>query len=497
MKIDQIQFSNISTYCLLKNLLRNLWMIVASVMIFSMSTSLYMNWVYVPRYQASMTYAVTARLTSYTASNNITATREVSSVLTQMLESNMVYHNIRNHSEDLADFSGTIHASQVGESNMIVVTSEAESPEQAFNSIRAIEDLFPTIVGYVSSGAVVQVIRNPSVSSTPVNPVNTGRAIFFMGSLGAIAMIALLCLYSINRETIQTRTGARNLLDAKVIATVSKVHKNWLSPMLFRQIRKPLQVFSPSTSFTYTEQINTICAQMENEATLNGHKIFMVTGVGENEGKSTISGNIAAALSMMGKRVAIVDCDLRNPSLNRFFDKKYNAELPLNKLLSQPIHRENLLKCMVRHEQLGMYMLFPTEPDSKCTELLTGRSMQQLLRQLRVFDFVILDTPPMGYFTDTEELVDAVDASMLIVRQDRTPAADINDASDLLRQSSSHFMGIILNDMTSSLTEGHSYGYGYGKKYGYGYSKKYGYGYGYSKQHRYGHSSASRGSGKH
>jgi len=490
LKIDQIQFSNLSTYCLLKNLLRNLWMIVAAAMIFSMSASLYLNWIYVPRYQATMTYAVSARRTSYTTSNNITATREVSSVLTQMLESNMVYQNIRNHSEALSDFSGTIHASQVGESNMIVVTSEADSPELAFASIQAIEDLFPTIVGYVSSGAVVQVIRNPSISATPINPVNTGRATFIMGALGAAAMIALLCLYSINRETIQTRTGARNLLDAKVIATISRVHKSWFSPQLFLQIRKPLQVFSPTTSFTYTEQINTICAQMENEATLSGHKVFMVTGVGENEGKSTVSGNIAAALAMMGKKVAIVDCDLRNPSLNRFFDRKYRSELPLNKLLSQSINRDNLLKCMVRHEQLGLYMLFATQPDPRCTELLTGRTMQQLLRQLRVFDFVILDTPPMGYFTDTEALVDSVDASMLIVRQDRTPAADINDACDLLRNSRSHFMGVILNDMTSSLTEGHSYGYGYGRKYGYG------YGYGYGKKHSHGHGSDSRRSEK-
>jgi Mrp family chromosome partitioning ATPase len=139
-------------------------------------------------------------------------------------------------------------------------------------------------------------------------------------------------------------------------------------------------------------------------------------------------------------------------------------------LLAQPMSRENLLKCMVRNEKLGLYMLFPIEPDRRCTELLTGHAMQQLLRQLRVFDFVILDTPPMGYFADTEALVDAVDASMLVVRQDRTPAADINDACDLLRESKAHFMGVILNDMTTSLTEGHSYGYG--KEYGYGYVNK-------------------------
>ena len=472
MKFDQIRFSQISTDCLIRRIVRNLWMIVATAMIFSMCTSLYLNWIHTPRYQASMTYAVTGRRTSQLTNNNVTATKEVSAVLTQMLESSMVYNNIRASSEELADFSGTIKGSRVGESNFIIVTAQADSPKDAYLSICALRDLFPTIAGYVSSDAVVQVIRNPQVSATPVNPINTRDATKNAALIGAALMTALICLYSATRETVQTRSGARSLLDAHILATVYRVRWKLTPRTLLRGARTPLQVFSPSTSFTYTEQINTICTQMEHEAVNNGRKVFMVTGVGENEGKSTISGNIAAALALMGKKVAVLDCDLRNPSLNRFFDKKYRSEIPLNKLLSQPLTGENLLKCTVRHDQLGLYMLLALAPDARCTELLTSSTMTHLLKQLRVFDFVILDTPPMGYFTDTEALLDGVDASMLVVRQDRTPAADINDACDLLRGAKSHFMGIILNDMTTSLTEGnrsgHSRDYGYGYGYGYG-----------------------------
>lgn len=474
MKFDQIRFSHISTDSLIRRILRNLWMIVATALIFSMCTSLYLHWIYTPQYQASMTYAVTGRRTSQLTNNNLTATKEVSAVLTQMLESNMVYNNIRASSQELEDFSGTIHSSRVGESNFIVVTSQADSPRDAYLSICALRDLFPTIAGYVSSDAVVQVIRNPQVSATPINPINTRSATSDAALIGAALMTVLIGLYSATRETVQTRSGARNLLDAPILTTVYRVRRKLTPRTLLRGYRTPLQVFSPTTSFTYTEQINTICAQMEHEAVHNGRKIFMVTGVGENEGKSTISGNIAAALSLMGKKVAVLDCDLRNPSLNRFFDKKYRSEVPLNKLLSQPLTGDNLLKCMVRHDQLGLYMLLSLAPDARCTELLTSTTMSQLLRQLRVFDFVILDTPPMGYFTDTEALLDNVDASMLVVRQDHTPAADINDACDLLRSAKSHFMGVILNDMTISLTEGNRSGHGYGYGYGYGYGSSSG-----------------------
>ncbi len=477
MKFDQIRLSNISTDCLIRTLLRHLWMILAAAMIGAMSVSLYLNLAYKPLYQATMTYAVTARRTSYTTSNNISATREVSGVLTQMLKSSMVYEGIRGFSPELTDFSGTVTGQQVGESNMIVVAAQAETAQEAFLSILALRELFPEIVGYVSSDAVVQGIRNPAVSTTPANPVDAGSAASTAALLGGGAMALLLCWLSISRETVQTRSGARNLLDADILVTISRVRRKLSLNAPKKTRSEPLQVFSPTTSFAYTEQINTVCARMEKEAASQGRKVFLVTGVGENEGKSTVAANVAAALAMMGKKVALLDCDLRNPSLHSFFDKRYNGSLPLNKLLSQPLTGESLMKCMVRHEQLGLYMLFALTPDRRCTELLAGQTMGQLLSQLRIFDYVILDTPPMGYFADTETLLDAVDASMLIVRQDHTPAADINEACDLLRSARSHFMGVVLNDMTASLTEGSHYGYGYG--YG---SYGYGYGYGSSKK---------------
>ena len=486
MNTKTINLAHISTACLLRTLLLNLWMIAAAAIIFAMSTSLFFSWFHTPSYQADMTYAVTSRVTSHSSSGNRSATSEVTATLAELLPSNMVTGRIRNSSEKLADFDGTITAEQVDEANMIIVTCTDDSPEAAFRAICAVEELFPTIVEYVSTDCVVQVIRNPDVSGTPANQVNTGRIIKTAALAGAVLMAVLLCWISISRETIQTRTGARHLLDAPIIATIDRVRrKRSLKLLLKRRGSKPLQVFSPTTGFAYTEQINTICAQVELEASANSSKIFMITGVGENEGKSTVAGNVAAALAMRGNRVALVDCDLRNPSLCRFFDNKYIAALPLNKLLSQPYTKENLLNCMLRHNQFNLYMLFSHALDRRCTELLTSHTMTMLLQQLRVFDYVILDTPPMGYFADTEVLLDKVDASMLVVRQDRTPACDINDAIDLLRRSDANFLGCILNDMTGTLTEGQGYGYGYG----YGNYGKYGYGnYGYESKPDHKHS---------
>lgn len=482
MDTKKLQLANISPACLIQHLIKNAWMILVSFIVLYLGVSLFFSWFHQPVYKADMTYAITSRKTSYASGANVTSAKEVTSVMTEMLESGMVMNNIRAASDKLSDFDGTVTASQVGTSNLLVISVTDESPETAVLALQALQDIFPTVTSYISSGSVVQLIRNPAVYSRPVNMVNSSRIAKMAGLAGALAMAAAICWFVIQRETIQTRSGARNLLDAPIIAAVCREDHRRFWKRLFKKEKRPLQVFSPTISFAYTEQINTICAKMEQEAVTNGSKVFLITGTGENEGKSTIAGNVAAALSMRGKRVALLDCDLRNPSLSKFFDGKYSAAMPLNQMLAEPFSKNNLLDCMQRHDKLGIFMLFPVSQDRRCTELLNSATMDTLLKQLRVFDFVLMDTPPMGYFVDAETLAEKADASMLVVRQDRTPAAEINDSIDTLRACNARFLGCILNDMTFSLTEGYGYGYGYGYgrygygRYGYGH---YGYGYGY------------------
>ena len=479
MDFKKLQIENISPVCLVKHLIKNAWMLAAAFIIMYLSVSLFFSWFHEPVYKADMSYAINSRKTSFASGGNVTSAREVASVMEEMLESGMVVDNIRSYSVELADFSGTVRAERVGDSNMIVITVTDHSPQKAVAALLSLQDIFPRVTGYISSSSVVQLIRTPYVYSNPVNMVNSSRTAFLAGLVGAIAMAAIICWLVIQKETIQTRSGARNLLDSPIIATVYKEGSRNILKDLFKKETKALQVFSPTISFNYAEQINAICSKVEQEALTNGSKIFLITGTGENEGKSTIAGNVAAALSMRGKRVALLDCDLRNPSLHKFFDNKYSAPMPLNKLLAEPFSKNNLLDCMQRHEKLGTFMLFPVSQDRRCTELLSSTTMDTLLKQLRVFDFVLLDTPPMGYFVDAEALAEKADASMIVVRQDRTPAAEINETIDTLRTCKARYLGCILNDITFSFTEGYGgYGYGYGH-YGYG---RYGYGR-YGKKH--------------
>jgi len=354
---------------------------------------------------------------------------------------------------------------------MVTVHCNASSPKIAFKALLALQETFPDLSEYLSKTSVAQVLQDPSVSARPVNDINERNLQLQLGFVGAIFIVLLLCWINIRRETVQTRAGARRLLDTPIIATIGHEQKNRTIKAKLTRSVKGLQVFAPTTSYTYSEQVNAICTRLEYENEVNGSRIFLISSVGTTEGKSTVSGNVAAMLAMKGKNVVLLDADLRKPDMNLLFDGEYSSPLPLNKLLAEPYSQKNLMSCMQQHKQLGLYMIFSSPAQNPSVKLLTGQTMQLLLQQLRVFDYVIIDTPPMGFFTDTEVLADFVDATMLVVRQDRTPACDINDAANTLRSAKSNFLGCILNDMNVR-TLGSRYGYGYNYGYNYTHSKK-------------------------
>ena len=316
METEQYRLSDISPICLVRTVIRNLWMVVAAALIFAMGSSLYLEWFHQPVYEANMTYVVTSRRSSYTSSNNLSATKSVASVMTELLNGNLMLGELKDESAELAAFSGTIEAKHVENTNLINITARASSPEAAFRAMKGLEEAFPKVSDLVSSTAVAQVVRKPTVSASAVNRVDRSALAVKTGAVGAVLMAVLLCWLSIIRETIQTREGARHKLDAPIITTVFHEQKNRTVRQFLQRRKKGLQVFSPTISYAYAEQINVICSRLEHENASRNRRIFMVTGVGENEGKSTIAGNVAAMLAMKGKRVALLDADLRKPAMN-------------------------------------------------------------------------------------------------------------------------------------------------------------------------------------
>lgn len=210
----------------------------------------------------------------------------------------------------------------------------------------------------------------------------------------------------------------------------------------------------------------------------NGQKVILVTSTVSGEGKSFISANLAISLSLLGKKVVIVGLDIRKPGLNKVFNIS-RKEQGITQYLSNP--EKNLMDFVQASDVSKSLYILPggTVPPNP-TELLARDGLDKAIETLKKnFDYVILDTAPVGMVTDTLLIGRVADLSVYVCRADYTRKAEFTLINELAENNKLPNLCTVINGLDFQKKKyGYYYGYGkYGKYYGYG--KRYGYGYGY------------------
>ena len=214
----------------------------------------------------------------------------------------------------------------------------------------------------------------------------------------------------------------------------------------------------------------------------NGQKVILVTSTVSGEGKSFISANLAISLSLLGKKVVIVGLDIRKPGLNKVFNIS-RKEQGITQYLSNP--EKNLMDFVQASDVSKSLYILPggTVPPNP-TELLARDGLDKAIETLKKnFDYVILDTAPVGMVTDTLLIGRVADLSVYVCRADYTRKAEFTLINELAENNKLPNLCTVINGLDLQKRKyGYYYGYGkYGKYYGYG--KRYGYGYGYGEHY--------------
>lgn len=194
-----------------------------------------------------------------------------------------------------------------------------------------------------------------------------------------------------------------------------------------------------------------------NFVTRNGEaRKILITSTIPNEGKSSIAINLAISLVQSGKRVLVVDADLRNPSLHVYLNMKRERERGLSTALTGGA----LLEDCVVETLLGFDIIYGGPIPPNPVELIISQDMQTLLdATLEKYDYVICDAPPVGVVTDAAALSTLCDGVLFVVRQKLTKKNQAMAAVHKLKAVNARILGVIMNHYDMSDMSEKEYGY--------------------------------------
>lgn len=191
-----------------------------------------------------------------------------------------------------------------------------------------------------------------------------------------------------------------------------------------------------------TEQYRTIRTNIQFSAVDTPIRSLMVTSAGPSEGKSTTASNLAVVFAQQGKKVLIVDADLRRPTLHFTFG--FTNTIGLTNVLTRQIHINESIRT-TDVENLYFMPSGPIPPNP--AELLGSATMEQLISDLyEMFDLVIFDVPPVLAVADAQVLGNQVDATILVVSSGLTEREGAIKAKEILEQTKSKLLGAVLNN---------------------------------------------------
>lgn len=297
------------------------------------------------------------------------------------------------------------------------------------------------------------------------NPISPKKTIVYLAALvlGVGLPVGVIYLIGLTKFKIEGRADVEKLTSLPVVGDIPLADEKTGSIAVFENQNNLM-------SETFRNVRTNLQFMLEN-----GKNVILVTSTISGEGKSFISANLAISLSLLGKKVVIVGLDIRKPGLNKVFNIP-KKEHGITQYLTNTT--ANLMDFVQPSDINKNLFILPggTVPPNP-TELLARGGLEKAIETLKAnFDYVILDTAPVGMVTDTLLIGRVADLSVYVCRADYTHKAEFTLINELAENNKLPNLCIAVNGLDlNSRKYGYYYGYGkYGKYYGYG--KRYGYG---------------------
>lgn len=411
---------------------------------------------YTPQYTSKVNFTVNnvyAVQSDY--KGNWSGIESTSAAISYILKTNLLRDEIQKELGE-REMPWDIKVVRTEQTNFLTVTVTSKDAKLSYDTLNLIVDNFMDKSNALINNSGLQVIKEPELPVLPDNQDDNLKFGLKVGGGCFVAGIAILFLYAYLVKKIRSPEDMLQGLQIPCIANVPAVR--------FKKRSKPeeqkLLLINKRTGQKFIDAYRLLRRRVERDHKLNGHQVYLISSTMQAEGKTVASVNLAIALSEKEYKVVLIDGDLRNPSVYACLGMPENKQ-NLEELLIPELNYKDILTDVNGVKNLKV--IYGTEPIEEPTEMLSTGKIKALIEELRKeFDYIIIDTSPIGLVVDAAILAEWADAGIFVVKYDFMTLEAVDKASGQLVDGGIKIIGGILNGVvTNKGNYGGYYGYAY------------------------------------
>ncbi len=464
------------------------WMAVISSFVCSVLAFGYTMRTFSPTYRSEATFMVTTTNydeldgSGYTFSYDMGSAEQLSLTFPHIISSEIFRDALKNEL-GTDSVNGSISANVIPKSNVITMYVTSSDPYEAQKVLEAAIKVCPDVARFVIGETKFTFIDKPTLPTESYNKPDYTKNVFVGCALGCLVIVLPLMVLSVFRNAVHKEDDIQNSISIHRLATLT-VHKR---KKRSKAVSECPTLITSNDDYFMSEKFETLRIHVEKELGTD-KKVLLISSTLPREGKSLVSLNLAYYLAKVGKKVLLIDGDLRKQNLwKAVSDEGYSyanlkkSDFPV-RFAAIDTSKDMPLKVSFNNSSTTFDFFGGTKPEDKISGLIS-KNLHGLVKRFRSeYDYVLVDTPPASGCEDVILINDFCDALLYIVKYDYAYKSKIIDSLSVLKESEANIIGYVFNGVSVNSDNYGKYGY---SRYGYG---KYGYGkYGYGKYgHNYG-----------
>lgn len=461
--IDQESMKRIDVPSIVRDVLQYRYVIVLLALAAALFAEVWVTKVRRPQYTSEAVVAVTSKEINdeWNSEPDLTATIELSEVFSRVLESDVLKRKVATEL-GMEEFTAKTAVKMISETNMLEFSVTADTAIESYRIMSSVLDNYAEVSDYVFDDAILEVIRQPMIPTKASNIPGRARTMVLACGMTFILLVLAIAAFSYMRDTVKGEQDFAMLDNIRLFGRVTH-EKKQKKDKKNRRKNYSLLIQNPLVSPRFVEENKMIAARVINAMDPQDKKVLLVTSLMENEGKSTVAANLALSLAQTNKKVLLIDLDFRRPALYKIFREPKKNVVNLPEILKNSTWEGRVIS---KREDSGLYTMFNGTSCSSMEELLESHLLKRFIDFFRKkMDYIIIDTAPIALVSDTEQLTQLADASLLVVRQDMACVKDVTEVINVLDNTNAKVLGAVFNNVAENLfhkTVG--YGEDYGKE---------------------------------